>query len=596
MIISRIAFTILLVSYSFALTLKDLTLAPEVLTTVQSISAEASDAEKQQAKADVLAKLKLLHVNRLQEGTLPESLVQVDWNTVQYLEEASATRIRLIAFIGKISNQAIVTRNKPTLTSVRTENYLTGSARYVAGQMSLDEAKSKARMDLVSKIRVQVSVEQSSEMKQEGKQGTRKFSSQSKSVTELEIEGLDYLEGSESGQSLVIAYIHREDIEKTLTEQGKKATQHYASARNWWKKGQAGLALEHLWEIAKLAKRAPGNLKIDIAGQQIPALALAIDFAKEMIPSLALRAQSPSIHPENSEEYLLPILAYSNNTLLSGGISVLLKDQIQPQSVSTQGRVDVSLPRASGDLLEKVDIIIAPTSCFVSDGLLQDCAPFQLQIPMQVDFSSLVQIQLRIEDLGSQLYRFTLEADHIQVQQVQWDFGDESRDQGVSVLHQYRQNPENPWIRLTLNKKQCLTRPLRSKKGEEIRCEDIGKVKTEAKPVETVALPNPKEDSQPTQCVASTGPAILLSQQSDFPSFVSLADNLKSAGKIRYTKQKSDIQKWYRAYFNTEGELVGFFGPEKNGESFHPETCETLSAWKTLWKGQKLSIIWIEEL
>lgn len=594
--IIRIALTFLIASFSFALTLKELTLAPEVLTTVQSISLESTDAEKQQAKTEALAKLKLLHVNRLQEGTLPESLIQIDWNLVQYLEEPSANRIRLIAYIGKLPTSPVTTRNKPTIKSVRSGDYITGTTRFANGQMSLEEAKSKARMDLVSKIRVQVSVEQSSEMKQEGKQGSRKFSSQSKSVTELEIEGLDYLEGSEGGQNLVIAYIHRDDIAKTLNEQKKKANQHFASARTWWSKGQAGLALEHLWEIAKLAKRAPGSLQIDSAGQQMPALTLAMDFAKEILPSLTPRAYAPKVHPDNVEEYLIPIQLESKGTVLSGGLSLMLKDQLNMTPISSQGLAELRMTKSSGDILEKVEVILAPSSCFMADGLLQECTPFQVQIPLQIDFSSLVQMQLRIDDLGSQLFRFTLESEHIQVQNVQWDFGDDTRDQGVSVLHQYRQNPENPWIRMTLNKKQCFARTLRSKKGEEIRCEDIGKAKVITKPAEPIIQSKPKDEVPASTCVQGSGPALLLSQQGDFNSFMALAEDFKNARKIRYTKQKSDASKWYKAYFNTDGKLVGFFGPEKNGESYHPETCETLTAWKTIWKGQKLSMIWVEEL
>lgn len=604
---------ILLFAISFSLAevnFRTIILSPEVLSNMSTVSTDAGEDVLQSAISSNIASLKTLYAARQAEGTLPNSLRKVNWDTdVKTFTETKGSFKKVIAYIGS-PEQPNENKAAPNLQELRSGKYKIGEFTFSSNQITQNEAKAKARQELVNSIRTRISSEQTSILSNTGKQGSRDFISTSTTKSDLQLQGLNYLETTEGGKKLVIAYVSNDDINKTVQEFNARAKQHFLSAQEWLNSNQGGQALQDLWDIYQLSYITPGVLLID----ELVATVEAATLAKKISVDLQVKISTPQVHTDMPGAYILPLQVLYKNTPQNGGLRIADATALKWNQPIQDGAAQVVLTNAGTTTNKAVELLLAPNGVWINDSIASESQNFQTKKSMQADFSSLVKVQIRIEDKGSQLFRFVLEADNLVAKTVQWDFGDQTQDNGSSVLHTYSAEIQNPWIKVTINKTQCYARPLFSAKGDEIPCEAIGNpamLIRNNKPVEVQKSPeitpiqSTNSQVEPTKnspnkilvVPQGTGAATMLATSMNASDLLRDLEQLKTAGKLRYTKQKvNDPDRWYRVFITPEGRVAGFFTPGTDDTRKNPETNETYLQWKTLWKGKKVMSLWIEEL
>jgi hypothetical protein len=583
------------------LTLRTLALSPDVLSSINLIPVESGTPEIEKSRKLCLDMLRNSYQSRKIDGTLPASLDAVNWDRdVKYLQENKGNNLRVVAYIGTPGASDSPAPTPMSLVKIRGGAYKYGEARYMPGKLTLDEAKAKARQDLITKIRVSVSSEQTSVMRSAGTQGSRDFYAQSKSVSQVQLEGIEYFEGDEAGGKVMMAFVSLVALQKSMQNYRAQASELYRAALQWQKDGLAGAALKNCWAIQRLASVSPEELKMDYEGLEVSAAVQAHEMAQRLISDITI--SSGSLDPDDSglDRFLWNLRVTYRGRPVQGGMVVFLKGDADDARSVQDGIGIIPLGGSGSDLQRKIEVGLLPENALTEGVVSPGAFEYGLTRTVVADYSQVIKVAMRIEDLGSSLFRFVAEVENQQLQSVKWEFGDAAQDFGNSVLHQYKGDPGDLAIRMTLNKKSCYARSLKSSKGAEVPCDQYKKpaeIKPKVADSQAPPIVPPVEASPGKSLAMGSGAALALGSATESIELFADLEKMKNAGKIRFTKQKVDApDAWYRIFITPEGKVAGFFAPGDETSRKNPDTGELFSQWKMVWKGKQVASIWVQEL
>lgn len=300
------------------------------------------------------------------------------------------------------------------------------SGRYHWGEgFSTDrqQAIDLARQDLVQKMVVTITAEQNMTLTDDGSGPSSNFELRSKSLSRMQLRGLDYIVTQRRDQSFqATAFVSKQEFDRSMADlKGRILTQlgQMNAARQ---RGQVSVAIGHAFDILVQTYFIPVPIftdSVEVQSHVRGQLNAWLNEAQVTVPNVADRS-APG-HTELTLEASVRFQSEPAHDLL-----LQLNRPGYGEHPVRGGRADVFLDVEPEQTSQEIEIKLMPVIPASLDAemkaLAQEIRPVRtLKVP--VDFRKVISLDMSVVKLLGDGYRFTEKFSNLSVFDLRWDFG-----------------------------------------------------------------------------------------------------------------------------------------------------------------------------
>lgn len=334
------------------------------------------------------------------------------------------------------------------------------SGRYHWGEgFSTDrqQAIDLARQDLVQKMVVTITAEQNMTLTDDGSGPASNFELRSKSLSRMQLRGLDYLVSQRRDQSYqATAFVSKAEFDRGMSDLKLKILTQLGQMNAARQRGQVSSAIAQAFDILVQTYFIPVPIFTDSVEVQTHVrgqLTAWLNDAVVTVPSVANRS-APG-HTELSLEAAVRLGGEPANELL-----LQLNRPGYGEHPVRSGRADVFMdvePELPSQTIELKLMPVIPAAMDAEmKALAQEIRPVRI-LSVPVDFKPVMSLDITVTKLLGDGYRFTAQFTNLSVFDLQWDFGNGETSTQASPRVEMPQIPASGRpISLTVNRSQDL--------------------------------------------------------------------------------------------------------------------------------------------
>lgn len=322
---------------------------------------------------------------------------------------------------------------QPTVADIK----LSGNYHWGEGiAVERSAAEDLARQNLVSRIVVLVTSEQSQTEQEIGTEYASEFRSRTRATSRLQLRGLQYHSEQRRDRSwLVIAYIHKDTFNESLRVEEERILTKLDEAESFFRNGMTSQAMPRYQEVYLSTFFHPAPLYTD--AQRHGQRALVRGFAQSRINDWlrALEVQVSGVRSRTSGDHveLYVYLSVTDSGRPVDQLQVRLNRAGYGAHRVTSGSVSVYLDQAPDSRIQPLELDVRLNPAVLNDESLHELAgdlgPSVVR-NLPVDFSPVIQVDMRpSSQRGNQLFIAPV-ISNLSVFSVEWQLpgGGVSRD------------------------------------------------------------------------------------------------------------------------------------------------------------------------
>lgn len=322
----------------------------------------------------------------------------------------------LMVFVGI----EVLAQGQPTVADIKL------SARYYWGEgFSTDrqQAIDLARQDLVQKMVVTITAEQNLKVVEDGTGNTSTFELRSKSLSRMQLRGLDYVVGQRRDQSYqATAFVSKLDFNQTMVELRNRILTQKSQMNAAIQRGNRSVAIAQAFDILVQTYFIPVPVfsdSIDVQSYVRSQLSAWLMDAEVTVPSVTNRSA-----PGHTELSLEASVRFGSE--LASDLLLQLNRPGYGEHPVRDGRADVFLdvePELPNQNIEFRLMPVIPTSLDAElKTLAQDILPSRILL-VPVNFKPVMMVDFTVSKLLGDGYRFAAQFQNVSVFDIQWNFG-----------------------------------------------------------------------------------------------------------------------------------------------------------------------------
>jgi hypothetical protein len=300
------------------------------------------------------------------------------------------------------------------------------SGRYHWGEgFSTDrqQAIDLARQDLVQKMVVTITAEQNMTLTDNGSGPSSNFELRSKSLSRMQLRGLDYIVNQRRDQSFqATAFVSKQEFDQTMSDLRNRILTQMSQMNASKQRGNLSAAISQAFDILVQTYFIPIPIfadSVEVQSYVRAQLSAWLMDAAVTVPTVANRS-APG-HTELSLETSVRFGSESANDLL-----VQLNRPGYGEHPVRSGRADVFMdvePELPTQTIELRLMPVIPASLDAEmKALAQEIRPSRI-VSVPVNFKPVMSLDFNVTKLLGAGYRFTAQFSNLSVFDLSWDFG-----------------------------------------------------------------------------------------------------------------------------------------------------------------------------
>ncbi|MFH2032397.1 MAG: PKD domain-containing protein [Bacteroidota bacterium] len=304
-------------------------------------------------------------------------------------------------------------------------------------------AKSSARDDLVSKI--SVTVKSKTELYQEendfGLQSD--YNKSSKIFSILKLKGLQYLEKFRNGKYQVIAYLSKEDYNRTMKEIADDVRDILTIAENMERDDGAASAISFFYKayLKTILSPNPINFKSQLSNSEYNNVKTFLETKIQTFQKkIDYKINALKVDPAAQDLITIDLQADFRYKPVEN-IEVRLNLPGNPAMQIKSGKASLFLYEQPSELLKDFEII--SQIYFNENSELMELHkefPVEVRQTVQIDFTPIVKIDFTVKKNEQGMLEFIHKVNNLSVSRLEWEMGDNTFSNDQKVLHQYRKD------------------------------------------------------------------------------------------------------------------------------------------------------------
>jgi hypothetical protein len=335
------------------------------------------------------------------------------------------------------------------------------SGRYHWGEgFSTDrqQAIDLARQDLVQKMVVTITAEQNMTLTDNGSGPSSNFELRSKSLSRMQLRGLDYIVNQRRDQSFqATAFVSKQEFDQTMSDLRNRILTQMSQMNASKQRGNLSAAISQAFDILVQTYFIPIPIfadSVEVQSYVRAQLSAWLMDAAVTVPTVANRS-APG-HTELSLETSVRFGSESANDLL-----VQLNRPGYGEHPVRSGRADVFMdvePELPTQTIELRLMPVIPASLDTEmKALAQEIRPSRI-VSVPVNFKPVMSLDFNVTKLLGAGYRFTAQFSNLSVFDLSWDFGNgESSTQASPRVEMPAMPASGRPITLVVNRSPDLT-------------------------------------------------------------------------------------------------------------------------------------------
>ncbi len=370
------------------------------------------------------------------------------------MSKFTAMRFFLTLFIVFSWGQALA-QGQPSVLDIKTSGqYHWGDGFATDRQQAID----LARQDLVQKMVVTITAEQNLQLVDDGSNSTSTFELRSKSLSRMQLRGLDYIVNERRDKSFqVTAFVTKSEFDQSINDMRTRILTQMSQMFASQQRGNLSSAISQAFEILVQTYFIPVPIvadSVEVQSYLRNQLDAWLRDAEVTIPSVANRS-APG-HTELTLEASVRFGPESANDLL-----LQLNRPGYGEHPVRGGRADVFMDVEPEQPMQPIELKLMPVIPASLDAEMKDLAleirPSRI-VTVPVDFKKVISLDFSATKLLGAGYRFTAQFANLSVFDLQWDFGNgESSTQASPRMEIPNIGPNGQPVTLTVNRSPELT-------------------------------------------------------------------------------------------------------------------------------------------
>jgi len=370
---------------------------------------------------------------------------------IRLLLPAIMVGIISICFNQDVSAQSGITEYEIKMTG----NYMYGESF----ADSLETARNDAVKNLIQGIRVSVSTDTELNERETGSDYFSDYRSNIRMQSEMELEGLRYFEDPRgNGTWRVIAYISNEDFESMRQSISREMFLKLENAMYFENSGNYNRAIELYYEIFVETPNLPIRLFTNRVehGRELELQQFARDKLIEWLNGVDLSVVSVSDGSSRDDIELYINLNVTHNGELAENLGIRLNRTDHGWNPVQHGRATVFYDLRPENLQESVSFSVGfafpESNRNGGRSMIVDRSITPRNRTVDVDFSSIINLDFDFEKLSENRYQFTPKPGLLSVSNVEWKFGDGNQTTVTNPRHTFSPGSSTREVTLTFNR------------------------------------------------------------------------------------------------------------------------------------------------
>ncbi|MCH8568367.1 MAG: LPP20 family lipoprotein [Balneolales bacterium] len=333
------------------------------------------------------------------------------------------------------------------------------SGRYHFGEgygETREQAIAYARTDLIEKLVVVVASDSRMQVRETGEDVTGSFASQTRSISRMQLRGLDYLPlERRDGTWRVLAFISREDYLSSLESQEQRLKQIVTEAQRQERSGLYGRALRLYAQALVELQFHPLPVGIYAGPDQNERTNIDV-YAENRIRSIyndvSLSIGNLQVH-SSPDEVLFELYAKLNGSPVDGTLAAIDR-RGYGFTEFIDGSTRLFLDTLPQQLRTSYTILLRPAYTSNDDEFMEIAGKVlpSVRKRVEVDFSDQISIGFSAVRVGTGGYQFNPEIRNLAVTEISWELGDGTVTNRTNPRHAY-EDPSKPYtIRMQVNR------------------------------------------------------------------------------------------------------------------------------------------------
>lgn len=450
----------------------------------------------------------------------------------------------------------------------------------------IQHTKSLAKQNLSIQIKSKVISNQDLMISSVGDASTNKFQQSIKVQSHLVLKNVKFLVFKQSKKYRVAAFVSVKSLNESDEDIANIAREHLHIAEKQEQLKGLNAAVEYYVKALEAVKFSSSNVSFTSTLNNVSRADLGPYCSKkvdEFLKNLNFKTERIVQDPEFPDSYRMPYFV----TYLGEPVSNVVIKYGNKISNIRNGEGEILINSLSSTTFKKSTINYSLNSILGDSSLYLNT---WYSIDLNFDYSGIQKLDFRVEKVQSKIWKFFPEIDHIQVNNLEWNFGDGSSSKEMNPLKQFEGNQDYK-ISLVVNDKIKVIRTLSNKlihssllnlksKGDNNKTQKFNR--------QQVAQ---KKYQMPTNFIDQ------LTKIDDFKLFWKEIQLLKSQGRVRYTKRKmKNSNNFYQVIFNTKKEILAIYEPGSDYSKKDLRSGKSYSEVNIGLKNQRKYALWFEIL
>lgn len=502
-----------------------------------------------------------------------------------------------------------------------TKESVTTSDRYHWGEgysLERQEAIDMAKKDLIERLVVTISSETSLDRREESivtnssEQGNSRQMSgemlmqmQTQTFSRMQLRGLDYLANQRRDKSWeVIAYISKEDLERSVNEQKRALLSSLDQAQRLEEEGNINRAMLVYHETYLNTFFLPEKVYTDSArhGTEAELRQFLDQRIDSWLNDITIETLKPRSLPNQTyTEIYIPLRLTYNNEPVENAV-IQIDESGMPPHLVQDGKSEIYTDSAPENRTETISVLIRPTLPPQTDEAIQAISEGSspvLRRTLEVDYSPIISISFSANRLADNSFRFKPLIKNILVFATSWDLDGEFTSEETSPRYTFQNDSFPKTITFTVNLSDDLKQVMKLEKDGTLRRVTTAST-ADSKSFEERSSNNNKSDKENSvdKTPVASPHAARINDWLTYKDARGLVQELQRLARLKVLRfgNRSAVTSAANSYIAiikpSDKSITALLGPEQNGERVDFTHQSTVKDVADTFKGQ--GSIWIE--